>query len=1098
MKSPRHKRRRKNSLSLRRLFSFANRERQPYRKQSNGLARPKLEALESRIVLTTATLSIFVDGDQVSIPEDIGIDAFDARASQVITIDADGTLDIDPIADELLEDVTVGDFFNTWRTQASGAVGGNNADAIFDSQQLLDNRADADNSVQMFVNGQVNRDFEGYVIQEGDEIVLTYGDNPIVSFNTNFGSILLELFEDEAPNTVINFLNYINDGDFDNTIFHRSVTNFVIQGGGFTSSTGATVNPATELERTPTDPPVQNEFMGTSNARGTISMAKTSDPNSATNQFFVNLSNNTSLDSTNNSGGFTVFGQVLGLDTVDEIAAIPTQAVDIFPTDVPVDNGTLVVIEETVGIGAVSGFKFDDANENGQFDDGDSPLAGETIFVDANVNGELDVDEISTTTAADGSYFLELESGAYVLQSTTTPMFVVSSPTVFVEIGREQTDVNLGQRPADIDATDDRLAAINDRTTTSLNVLLNDVVPVGSTIISVTQGSDGGTVEINGDRIDYSPTADFSGEKTFTYTIEDPDGATDTATVIVDVRDVPIGSVTGQIFLDRDENGEQADDEVGVPGVEVRLSGTSDESVEVELTTITANDGSYTFEDVPDGTYTLTRTDSNAVEAIEASPDADSSSNETMVVVTGAEAATPDDTFSSSNLRADFTSIIWFFASSNEPQQIFRDVMATGEDAAGNESLADAIRSDDGTVNPVEDPSEDPNLATADDTFTVEEDTTLTVSAADGLLANDTTSRDDVTVEVTDSTTNGVLVVSDDGSFTYTPNSDFNGTETFTYEVTSGSSTSSANVVINVTAAAEVLTAVNDSFDLNEDQTLTRTAAGSVLSNDINPGGGDLIATVVEDVRGGDLTFNDDGSFVYVPNPDFAGTDDFAYEITDSNGATDRATVTLEVRPVNDPPVANDASFTTTENERLAVDALMGLLAGASDTEDDTLDALLHSPPSDGIVNVARDGSFTYEPDTDFVGTDSFDFVANDGSDDSAAATVTITVEAEDVPSTITFPAEFSNPAVPAIRNVGDTISFDVDVEDPDDDTSTLTYLLDLEDSNIDPTSTQPILNASTGAFEWTPSDSGSFDIRVIVINADGEANAETFALNIL
>ena len=500
--------------------------------------------------------------------------------------------------------------------------------------------------------------------------------------------------------------------------------------------------------------------------------------------------------------------------------------------------------------------------------------------------------------------------------------------------------------------------------------------------------------------------------------------------------------------------------------------------------------------------------------------DGDGTPNETTVVVSDSEAATPDDTFSSGNLSAEFTSILWFFASSDEPQQIFRDVMAIAEEEAGNDNLADAIRDTGGTTDDPGDPDgstdpdveepgdgdtgeddtaeEDPFLATLDDDFTIDEDTTLSVSAADGLLANDTTTSGDVTIQVTDSTDNGVLVVSDDGSFTYTPNADFNGVDDFVYEVTSGSSTSSANVVINVTAVADVPTAVDDTFELNEDQTLTRTVGGSVLANDINPDGGDLIASVVEDVRGGLLTFSDDGSFVYVPNPDFAGSDDFTYEITDANGVTDQATVTLEVRPVNDPPVANDASFSATENQTLAVDAVMGLLAGATDVEDDPIDALLQLPPSNGTVDIERDGSFTYEPDTDFVGTDTFEFVANDGSDDSTPAIVTITVSASDQPSTITFPAEFSNPDVPAIRSVGDTISFDVEVEDPDDDTSTLSYLLDLEDSNIDPTSTQPTLGSSTGAFEWTPSDAGSFEIRVIVINADGEANAETFAVDIL
>ncbi len=112
----------------------------------------------------------------------------------------------------------------------------------------------------------------------------------------------IDLFEEETPETVANFLNYVNDGDYANTFIHRSVAGFVIQGGGFTFIDG-------ERQSVPTDPPVVNE-PGISNLRGTIAMAKLSgDPNSATSQWFINLADNAeNLDGQN--GGFTVFGQV--------------------------------------------------------------------------------------------------------------------------------------------------------------------------------------------------------------------------------------------------------------------------------------------------------------------------------------------------------------------------------------------------------------------------------------------------------------------------------------------------------------------------------------------------------------------------------------------------------------------------------------------------------------------------------------------------------------------------------------------------------------------------------------------------------------------
>ncbi|NOY70571.1 MAG: peptidylprolyl isomerase [Deltaproteobacteria bacterium] len=141
-----------------------------------------------------------------------------------------------------------------------------------------------------------------------------------VTMSTNMGNIAVELFDDVAPKTVANFLNYVNDGDYTNTIIHRSVPGFIIQGGGFTIN-------GTSIQYVPADPPVENEF-SISNTRGTIAMAKLGgDPNSATNQWFFNLADNSgdpaNLDTQN--GGFTVFGRASAqsMDVIDAIAALP-------------------------------------------------------------------------------------------------------------------------------------------------------------------------------------------------------------------------------------------------------------------------------------------------------------------------------------------------------------------------------------------------------------------------------------------------------------------------------------------------------------------------------------------------------------------------------------------------------------------------------------------------------------------------------------------------------------------------------------------------------------------------------------------------------
>lgn len=144
----------------------------------------------------------------------------------------------------------------------------------------------------------------------------------VISIETNFGVINAELDGDRAPITANNFIHYVNEGFFNNLIFHRVIPNFMIQGGGFTP----------QMQEKPTDmPPIINEARksGLKNLRGTLAMARTSDPNSATSQFFINLVDNPFLDpNPDNPHGYAVFGRVIrGMEVVDRIATVPTRTV---------------------------------------------------------------------------------------------------------------------------------------------------------------------------------------------------------------------------------------------------------------------------------------------------------------------------------------------------------------------------------------------------------------------------------------------------------------------------------------------------------------------------------------------------------------------------------------------------------------------------------------------------------------------------------------------------------------------------------------------------------------------------------------------------
>jgi len=154
---------------------------------------------------------------------------------------------------------------------------------------------------------------------------------PRVALHTNMGDIVVELYEDKAPKSVANFLQYVRDGHYDGTIFHRVIENFMVQGGGFTG----------DLQQKSTRAPIQNEANnGLSNQRGTVAMARTNDPHSALSQFFVNVVDNPRLDHVSEQNGLTwgyaVFGRVIqGMDVVDRIRMLETGPQGPFAKDVP-------------------------------------------------------------------------------------------------------------------------------------------------------------------------------------------------------------------------------------------------------------------------------------------------------------------------------------------------------------------------------------------------------------------------------------------------------------------------------------------------------------------------------------------------------------------------------------------------------------------------------------------------------------------------------------------------------------------------------------------------------------------------------------------
>jgi VCBS repeat-containing protein len=304
------------------------------------------------------------------------------------------------------------------------------------------------------------------------------------------------------------------------------------------------------------------------------------------------------------------------------------------------------------------------------------------------------------------------------------------------------------------------------------------------------------------------------------------------------------------------------------------------------------------------------------------------------------------------------------------------------------------------------------------DVYTINEDAVLNISAP-GILANDT--DPDVgtvlTAALVAPTANGSVALNINGSFVYTPNLNFNGVDTFTYRASDGSNISSVvTVTITVTPVNDGPVAVNDAFTTPEDMMLTIAAPG-VLANDSDVDGDALSAVIATLPTHGALTLNADGGFIYTPNLNFNGVDTFTYRATDGASNSNPATVTITVTPVNDAPVANNDVYTTAADTTLNIPA-PGVLANDTDVENDVLNAVLTSNPASGTLSLNADGSFTYQPNTNFSGSDSFTYRATDGGATSGLATVTITV--------VPVPVVIANPPTSVTNCPGGTATFSI------------------------------------------------------------------------
>ncbi|UOG93249.1 MAG: Ig-like domain-containing protein [Candidatus Thiothrix sulfatifontis] len=378
-----------------------------------------------------------------------------------------------------------------------------------------------------------------------------------------------------------------------------------------------------------------------------------------------------------------------------------------------------------------------------------------------------------------------------------------------------------------------------------------------------------------------------------------------------------------------------------------------------------------------------------------------------------------------------------------------------------DDANANGTTIDQSTYTIVNDDFNTPPVAT-NDSGTTQEDipfngTTLLVNDSD--IDNDT-----LTINTTPTTgpNNGSVVINANGTYTYTPNPNFNGADSFVYAISDGNGgTATATVTITVTPVNDPPVATNDNGTTQEDIPFN---GSTVLTNDSDIDGDTVTinTTPVTDPTNGSVLINPNGSYIYTPDQDFHGTDSFEYEVSDGKGGTDTATVTITVNPVNDNPVAVNDSATTAEDVVLHGSTI---LINDSDVDGNTLTATTTpvTLPVHGILALNSNGTYTYTPEQNYNGTDSFVYAITDGNGGTATATVDITITPVDDP-----------PVITSINNVtypenGTGTALDVQSTDPDGDTENagLTYnLKPLYDGGLF------TINPNTGAITFnTPPD---------------------------
>jgi len=686
--------------------------------------------------------------------------------------------------------------------------------------------------------------------------------------------------------------------------------------------------------------------------------------------------------------------------------------------------------------------------------DATSVTSGDIVEDTSTVTGTVSVSDINSNDIAYsgnsagvyGSFSVNSVTGTwtYTLDNSLTSVQALALGDTVSETFEILADDGFGGTDTlgvsvTVIGTNDNPIAINDSAVTdedlsvTINILGNDT-DIDSATLTITSASAGnGTVVVNNDgTVTYTGNQDFNGTDTISYTIADDVGAESSATVSINVAAINDAPVAVVDFSSTSEEGVVI---VDVLANDIDLDGDN-------LAVVTANATTGTVTINADNTVTyVPNTDFNGVDTI-------------FYTVTDGEY------FSSSTVSINVTAV-------NDTPEAIADTAATDEDTAvlidvlGNDSdldgdtlnvasasavngtvtvnpdntltyignqdfngtdtitytITDGELTDTSTVT-VEVAAVNDTPEASDSTAATDEDTLVVID----VLANDTDLDGDALTVTSASAGNGAVTINADNTVSYIGNQDFNGIDILTYTIADGDGLeSTAQVAVTVTPTNDAPYAVNDAATAPEEELINI----DVLANDSDLDG-DTLSVISATALNGAVIIESDNTISYISNVDFNGIDTVTYTISDGNGGTATAEVTVGVNLVNDAPVAvNDAAVTHEDTS-----VTINVLDNDSDVDGDSL-SVVSATALNGTVTINDDGTLEYLGDPDFNGTDTITYTITDGNGTEATATVTVvTAETNDDP--------FAN-ADTATTNEDTAVTIDVLANDTDTDGDTLT-----------------------------------------------------------